>query len=68
MAAPKDNRFAAKPQSQKFSSSLSIRMTPEEKQACVEAAGGTNFSAWARRALLDAAAATAGEPTVSNRP
>ena len=55
MPAPKGNKFAAKLEEEKLSAAVYVRMTPTEKGACEEAAGGQKFSAWARRVLLDAA-------------
>lgn len=55
MPAPKGNRFAAKDASEKVTASLFVRLTDEEKDFCVGAAGDMSVSSWARKTLLDAA-------------
>ncbi len=57
MPAPKGNQFAAKAESEKRKESLYIRVNSREKAMCLSAAGDQKTSEWARRVLLEAAAA-----------
>ena len=67
MAAPKNNRFAAKPPDQKLSSTLYVRLREREKQQILEAAGTRGVTAWAREVLLKAAQVTSNEKRESTR-
>jgi hypothetical protein len=52
MPAPRGNRYAAKPEEEKFTESLFVRMTAAEKKLCHESSGDSSVSGWARKSLL----------------
>lgn len=55
MPAPKGNKHAVKPDSEKFTESLYIRLTKEEKELCIIASGSMRITSWAREVLTAAA-------------
>ena len=55
MPAPKGNRYAAKPEAERFTESLFVRMTAAEKKICLESSGDDSVSGWARKTLLETA-------------
>ena len=55
MAAPKRNRYAAKPRDERHTEALYIRLRKDDKQRILEAAGNAAVTDWARRVLLAAA-------------
>jgi hypothetical protein len=65
MPAPKRNRYAAKPRTERHTEALYIRLRRDDKRRIQEAAGGTAVADWARRVLLSAAQRTFrdGEPS-----
>ena len=55
MAAPKKNRFAAKPPEELHGESLFVRLRIHEKALIAKAAEDRGLAAWAREVLIKAA-------------
>lgn len=55
MAAPKNNRFAAKPIGERFGEVLYVRLRKGDKQRIIAAAGAAGIAEWTRGVLLAAA-------------
>lgn len=54
MSAPKNNKNAAKPEDEQLTSVIYVRMTWQQKAACVRAAKGRRLSQWAAEQLIRA--------------
>ena len=55
MAAPKRNRFAAKPAAERLAEVLYVRLRPGDKRRIIAAAGAMGIAEWTRLVLLAAA-------------
>jgi hypothetical protein len=55
MAAPRNNRFAAKAPEQRHDEILYVRLRKSDKDRIVDAARDVGLASWVRQALLQAA-------------